>query len=170
MSSSSVGGKDERELMAQILEARWQEDNEFRNEPVPKPLIREAGGTDDTDRRAENLSDTDIIWVRDGGDPDLSPASVGFRDMHLEQVIDVEIRTAVGQERMFGTEEEDYGGLAGEVQRIVDSIRFGIGSYEYVWYDTVTEASEDYGAGIWHVEWPVRFIAYSNTISQQGEN
>ena len=172
MSAEEVGGKDEREFMAEILDERWEESIPERPNDVPKPVIRQAGGADSDStggRRAENIADNDVIYTRDGGDPDMNPASIGFRDLHLEQVIDVEIRTAADQERMFGTEEDEYGGLAGEVQRIVDSVRFGLGPYEYIWYDTVTEASEDHGAGIWHVEWPVRFIAYSNTISQTGE-
>ena len=172
MSSEQIGGKDEREFMAELLDQRWQESIPERQMDVPKPIIREAGGADSdskTGRRAENIADNDVIYTRDGGDPQLEPASVGFRDLHLEQVIDVEIRTAADQNRMFGVEGEDYGGLAGEVQRIVDSVRFGIGPYDYVWYDTVTEASEDYGAGIWHVEWPVRFIAYANPIIQSGD-
>ena len=170
--ADEVSGKDEREFMAQLLNEAWEESIPDRPNDVPKPVIREAGGADSDSqggRRAENLADNDVIYCRDGGDPDLSPASVGFRDMHLEQVIDVEIRTAVDQERMFGSDEDSYGGLAGEVQRITDKVRFGLGPYDYIWYDTVTEASEDYGADIWHVEWPIRFIAYSDPILQTGE-
>lgn len=158
--------KDERRFMLKLLRSRWEEDNKFKLEPTPFPAIVEAAG--DGGQRARNMKDNPaVVYVRDGGDPTIEPASVGFRDRKLEQVIDVEIQTT-SQVDMFGKDGETYGGYAGEVQRIVDSVRYGADSYDYIWYDTVSEQSEDYGADIWHVEWPVRFIAYSNTIGQQG--
>ena len=168
MVGNTFNAKDERRFMFKLLQDEWQEDVEGREMSVPEPVIVEGAG--DGSRRAQNTADSDIIRVLDGGDPILEPGSVGFRDRYLEQVIDVEIRTSHSQDRMFGLDEEDYGGLAGEVQRIVDTVRYGAGPYDYIWYDTVTEASEDYGADIWNVEWPVRFKVYSDAIGAAGIN
>lgn len=169
--SSDFGteARNERTLMVNLLEDRWSETYPNRVVDVPQPTIIRAGAQEDGQRRAQNYSDTDIIHVRDGGNPDYRPASIGFRDMHAEQVIDVEIRTSHSSDRLFGIDEEEYGGLAGEVQRIVDAARYGVGPYDYVWYDTFSDQTEDYGADTWHGTWPVRFIAYSSPISQSGD-
>ncbi len=161
--------RNERTLLQELLESRWQESLDGREIDVPKPLIIKAGNQEDKQRRAQNYSDDDIIHLRDGGDPDISPASVGFRDLHVEQVIDAEVRTSHSSQRLWGQDGDLYGGLLGEVQRIVDSARFGVGPYDYVWYDTLSDETEDYGADTWHATWPVRFIAYSSPISQSGE-
>lgn len=161
--------RNERNLFQELLQERWMETYPDRQEDVPQPLIIKAGEQEDDQQRAQNYHDDDIIHLRDGGDPDYSPASVGFRDMHAEQVIDAEMRTSVGSARLFGLDGDVYGGLAGEVQRIVDSARFGVGAYDYVWYDTLRDETESYGAGTWHATWPVRFIAYSSPIVQSGE-
>ena len=168
--------RNERKLMSDVLQERWIEDigeleqfeSDDRPNNVPEPVIRLAGNEADG-VRAQNYASDDVIYVSDGGDPTLDPASVGFRDVHVEQVIDVIIRTSKGPIRFFGEDEEVYGGLVGEVQRIVDSARFGIGPYDYVFYDTFSDETEDYGADTWHGQWPIRFIAYSDPILQTGE-
>ena len=168
--------RNERKLMADVLEDRWVEnigdidgfESDDRPNDVPEPVI-ELAGNERGNNRAQNYADNDIIYVSDGGDPTLDPASVGFRDVHVEQVIDVMIRTSQGPIRFFGDDGELYGGLVGEVQRIVDSARFGIGPYDYVFYDTFSDETEDYGADTWHGQWPIRFIAYSDPILQTGE-
>lgn len=169
MSSNPATARNQRKLMQVLLEDRWQEEYSGRSEDVPVPNIIRAAAQEDRSRRAANYTDNDVIYVRDGGDPDISPASVGFRDFHIEQVIDVEIRTSHSSDRLYGVDGENYGGLAGEVQRIIDSARYGVGPYEYVWYDTFSDESEDYGADTWVGTWPVRFIAYASPINQSGD-
>lgn len=161
--------RDTRQFAIELLRANWQESGvPGRVQPVPRPEFVEAATNDGT--RARNFARKDVIQVSDGGDPIVEPASIGFRDKRVEQVIDVRIRTSHSKARFLGRSvDETYGGLVGEVERIVDSLRFGAGSYEYIFYDTFREESENFGADVWTGTWPIRFIAYNAPIFETGD-
>jgi hypothetical protein len=159
---SDVSGRNPKELLRNALDVGWTESRANRETNVPKPAIKEAGGNQD--RRAVNYSGSDVIYVQDGGDRQIEPGSVGFRDRRIDDMVDVEIRTSAGVDRLFGPDQYQYSGLEGEVKQIVDEIRFGLGPYDYVWYESEADDSEDYGADTWHARVSISFIAYSQPI------
>lgn len=161
---SDVSGRDPKELTRNLLRAGWTESRVNRPRDVPRPDIREAAG--DQDRRAANYSDQDVIYVQDGGDRQVEPASVGFRDRRIDDMIDVEIRTGESRGRLFGETDYQYSGLVGEVKKIIDENRFGRDKYDYIWYESESDDSEDYGAGTWHARVSISFIAYSWPIDR----
>jgi hypothetical protein len=99
--------------------------------------------------------------VADDGDQDFTPR--GFDHMHdgVDARVRVECRATDrngqgsldGRHRVFGVRDPDtlaaesYGGLVGEVERVVDDVRSGVAEFNQVQVDRITDESAQTGKG-----------------------
>ena len=153
----------------ELLRENWEEDppDQDRKEPVPQPTIVEEG---EIESRSFDYSQSDVIFVRDGGFPVVEPASVGFRDQRLESLLDIDIRTARGRKRLEGEDiRGEYEGLAGEVERIFRKFRLGYGGYDVIFLETYDDQIGDYGAQIYVGVWNIRLVSYAEPIDVDTE-
>lgn len=102
--------------------------------------------------------------------------SLSYRHKKIDTRITVEIILSGGREKLFGTVSEDYGGYAGEVERIIDGVRVGpapvdhpsvdMAEYDHVEFDQLSDEVERYGADLYGGEWTVTFINEAQSILQ----
>lgn len=154
----------------ELLSENWEEDPDDldRDRPVPQPVITPEG---EHDPRQWNYTDSDVIFVRDGGFPVIEPQSVGFRDQRVESLLDIDIRTARGRTRLEGEDVGgDYTGLAGEVERILRKHRHGYAGYDVVFLETYDDQIGDPEAQIYTGVWNIRLVSFAEPITQESEN
>ena len=157
---------DDLFLIKEYLKNNWKESREFREVDVPIPNILVEG---DRRIRGGNFSDDDLVIVSDGGTVQYEPASVGFRDYKITSPIDIQIRSSKGYQRFDGGRDDDsYGGLTGEVEALLDDIRYGFEQYDIVLRESFDDNTSAHGADVFDGVWSVRFIAYANSIVQTG--
>ena len=149
---------DDLFLIKEYLEDNWKESREFREVDVPTPNILVEG---DRRIRAGNFSDDDLVIVSDGGTVQYEPASVGFRDYKITSPVDIQIRSSKGYQRFDP-------GLTGEVEALLDDIRYGFEQYDIVLRESFDDNTSAHGADVFDGVWSVRFIAYANSIIQTG--
>lgn len=130
--------------MAERLEADWEEMIAGRSEPVPQPKIIHRS------ERRERMTATDILEVS-GGSRQSTPASVSWAAQRVDERVSLDIRTDQGSDRLYGVRladgsSERYGGILGEVTRILDSHRKGYGT-EYDLIDGYEVQNLDHQAG-----------------------
>ena len=161
-----MAGKTALAYLQTLLEDNWQEDVTGRVETVPKPFILMA--SDGARTRVSQL-DGDAIFVADGGPQTVTPKAAHWDHRQLESLATIDIRTQRSRGRLEGVrddnnESERYGGLRGEVQRILDSVRRGDKEFDlidgYEWNDL----SEDVGFQFWRGTWEVRLTQVAEDI------
>ena len=152
----------------ELLKDEWEEDPfNDREEPVPQPAIIEEGKANP---RSWDYAQGDVIFVRDGGFPIIEPASVGFRDERVEVLLDIDIRTARGRQRLAGAGlDGSYTGLSGEVKRIFRKYRKGYEGYDIVKLETFSDEIGSYEANLYVGVWNVRLIKFASPIQQDAE-
>lgn len=157
-----------------LLKDEWDDLAEAsdRTRPVPQPTIVQEG---QVKKRSVYTGDDDVIIVQDGDFPIVEPQSIGYREERVEIILDAEIVTSKSRERLLGTREETYGGLAGETKRISDKYRTGYPpnageltspGYDILTFETFDQQIGDRGADLWAGTWTVRFITFASQISQ----
>lgn len=134
-----------------LLEQNWVPSISGRYHDVPKPqFVREK------DDVMKTLRHTDVAYVRDAGDEDHTPQGFGWTHENVEWVVAVELRSldrtengssVNGRTRTFGyrntdatadangldpLEAERWGGLTGEVKRILRENRKGVAEFDLV--------------------------------------
>lgn len=161
-----MAGRTALAYLQTLLDENWAEDVEGRERTVPKPLIRL--GSDSEATRVSQI-DGDAIFVLDGGSQSLTPKAAHWTHREVESLVTIDIRTQRGRGRLEGVrneqnEAEAYGGLRGEVQRILDLVRRGDKEYDlidgYEWNDL----SEDVGFQFWRGTWEVRLTQVASEI------
>lgn len=161
-----MAGKTALAYLQTLLDDNWEEDVSGRFQTVPKPLIKLAA--DSATTRVSQI-DGDVIFVTDGGPQSITPKSAHWDHREVESLVTIDIRTQRGRGRLEGVrndqnETEDYGGLRGEVQRILDIVRRGDKEYDlidgYEWNDL----SEDVGFQFWRGTWEVRLTQVASDI------
>lgn len=175
-----------------LLQSEWDEDNQWREEAVPQPEIIVEG---DETRRSAHHRDYDVIFTKDGGLPTIDPQSIGYREEYVEATIDVEIITSDSRAKLLGQVSDTYGGLSGEVNRIIHKYRTGMESqeskqlggfrlgkrtlghpgvadpgYDVIRVDTFDDEIGARGADIWAGTWTITFITYASQIAQDAAN
>jgi len=165
--------------MAHVLETEWVEGADGdspgvpgRTFPVPKPTM---------DLRAREgdirLRNQDHINIADGGDETHEAASLGYQNETVESFVEVTIRTThrppdapdvssvpyvenPGEVRFEGArdannEAEAYGGLKGEVKRILELYRMGHREFDLIvgttWRDEAGITGKNHYRGTWLV-------------------
>lgn len=155
-----------------LIDNRWHEEIEGRIEPVEKPAI--ARQLEDARRR---LRTTDLLEVQDGGSSQVTPLGIGWNEEEVTSRITIDIRTTSrdeipGNQRLFGVRGEDglperYGGLTGEVRRILDTVRKGHGEYELIEGFEVNDISGTTGRGHYRAVVEVRLTEYALSIDPE---
>jgi hypothetical protein len=164
------------EWVSDVLTEEWDssedplEEGDQVRDPVPKPDIIAEGA------RGERASDVrnDTIFVGDGGDPVVEPASVGYRDEYIESKISGEAVVTGSRREFVGTPAMTYGGVAGEMKRIFDLYRKGVPDdspisdpgYDILKYEVFSDDTAKRGAGLWSGEWTVVFVSFASSIAQ----
>ena len=151
-----------------LLQSDWGEGS---NNPPAEPNITVEG---DAKERSVHQRDNDIIFVEDGGRPVVQPQSINYREERIESIIDIQIISAEGRERLLGEPDNTYGGLEGEVKRIIDKHRKGYPSdgairdpgYDIIQPDTFDDQIGNRGAGLWAGTWTITFITYAAQIGE----
>jgi hypothetical protein len=153
-----------------LLADRWQPTYDgpagTRSNDVPQPTIAIA-----TDKAAKRLDPRreDLLFVRAGGAQQLTPRSVGWTEQRTETLVTLDCRTTQSRQRLEGTrnganEKEAYGGLRGEVKRILDTVRTGDKEFDWVNGYEYRPLSEDMGFGNWRGAWEVRLTELAEDI------
>lgn len=159
-----------KKATVELLEDNWDPDpNEInRTDPVPKPRIVEEGTIEP---RSHDLSQADVIFVKDGGFPVIEPASLGFSEERVEVMLDIDIRTARGRQALTGDDiNGSYEGLSGEVNRIFRKHRHGYGGYDVVYQETFDDQMGDYEAGYWAGVWNIKLVKFAAPIGVDSVN
>jgi hypothetical protein len=154
-----------------LLDAEWEplaSNVQGRDNDVPKPKIVIA--TDENTKRL-NLASTDLLFIREGGSQQLTPRSVGWTEEDRETKVTIDLRTSESRGRLEGFRDsnnvkEEYGGLRGEVKRILDTVRKG--DKEYNWIDgyEYRPLSEEVGYANWRGAWEVKLTELAADINQ----
>lgn len=156
-----------------VLDTNWVEGADGdspgvpgRDTAVPKPHIAIEGSADET---RLTQAHEDLLFVRDGGPQRLTPRSFAWTEKKSVATYTLDIRTSVSRVRFEGGRDENnaaesYGGLRGEVERILDSIRTG--DQEFDWIDGYewNDLSADVGYGFWRGTWEVRTTTLASQI------
>lgn len=158
-----------------LLRAEWDESSEFCEKPTPQPDIQVEG---EKDQRSVHYGDNDVAFTKDGDIPIVEPQSVGYNEQRVETVVDIELITGVDRERLTGLASENYGGMVGEVERIIDKYRLGVPSdgpvsdpgYNVIIKDTFRDEIGERGGGQWAGTWTITFITYATSIEQPAAN
>lgn len=144
-----------------LLENNWTPSISGREVEVPKPKIwRESSAK----QRKLNLDQHDVLILRDGGVTEISPQSFAWHEERVVSIVTVDMRTTgeagdvPGRERLWGyrgkgslaeNEAESYGGLQGEVKRIIDTVRKGEHEFDLIIADSQNDLSGEMGGQVW---------------------
>lgn len=148
-----------------ILKQEWQEEIPGRKHPVPEPYIFVEGQQASRHSPAQG----DMITVLDNGPTQIEPQSVGWTEERIENHVGIDIRTVHSRERLLGHRDdnnvaEKYGGLSGEVKRILDMHRKGTEEYEYVFAGPFNDMSNEMGFATHRGRYEVRLVQVANQI------
>lgn len=144
-----------------ILDEYWEPSVSGREKRVPKPeILRESP----EGYRKINLDRSDALMLRDGGITTIEPQSVGWVEERKVSRVTIDVRTTgeagsvSGRERLWGhrgignldpNEAERYGGLQGEIKRIIDKVRKGDEEFDLVLVTEQNDLSGEMGGQIW---------------------
>jgi hypothetical protein len=145
-----------------------------REYPVPKPEINI-----EKDRDKIRLRGQDHINIVDGGDVTHEPKGVGYIHEEINETYNIEVRTTQnppsppdtdrpGRTRFDGYRGGTYGGLKGEIKRILDLYRKGTDcGYTLVQASTWRDDSGNYGANHYYGMWIVEPTTRASKIDTQ---
>lgn len=148
------------QIIKYLIESNWQEARTGRALDVPEPEIHL-----ENDEQKVDLSRHDEVMVKDGGPVDHTPLGVGYNYEREELTMSVDLKTADrrvqgdkidGRVRLFGFvnngneiqhgippgESEDYGGISGEVKKILRDNRGGQDRFDDIFVDSVDDISD----------------------------
>lgn len=148
-----------RLYLKNVLESNWQSSITDRIIDVPKPdgFLMES----DPDNTRVNLQNGDYVFFVKGQAQTVEPRSLYWTAEGSENYVTIDIRTSKSLERLRGTRDanndaERYGGLRGEVKRLLDTIRRGEKEFDIVAGYEWRDLSDEMGFGFWRGVWEVR--------------
>lgn len=134
----------------------------------------------DIDWRQMDLANYDYLTIQDGGVVDITPKSLGWTEEETTSRVDVDIRTrghpndsrpgriALYGERGAGSlnsnEKPRWGGLAGEVERTVKTVRKRKEEFDIINTDSVDDLSTQMGGQIWRAVVQIRLDERASQI------
>jgi len=156
-----------------LITAEWGNENDEFSTDLDRPSIVTEGADGRRDR-SQHVRDQPVIFVQDGGRPMFNAASIGYRERHVEAKLQLDIETTFGRDHLIGTVDETYGGLSGEVQRIMDKYRRGMQNnppvpdpgYDILLFEQFDDQIAQRGADRWGGVWTVIFITFAGKIAQ----
>lgn len=144
-----------------LLDNNWQTSVSGREKDVPKPnILRESAES----LRRMNLDENDVLLLRDGGVSQYEPQSFNWQEERIVSHVTIDARTTgeagsvPGRERLWGyrgvgnlsaNEAESYGGLQGEVKRILDTVRDGDKEFDLIPVSEQNDLSAEMGGQVW---------------------
>ena len=162
-----------------LLDTRWEESISGREVDVPKPkLMRESA----ENLRRINLDMEDVLLLRDGGVTSIEPQSFGWQEERLLSHVTIDARTSgeagavSGRERLWGyrgvgdlepNEAERYGGLQGEIKRILDTGRKGDQENDLIYATEQNDLSAEMGGQVWRGTTEVQLDVRANQINPE---
>lgn len=159
-----------------LLENNWESAVSGREKDVPKPEIYLESAEN---LRRVNLDQSDVVFVRDGGTTQYTPKSFGWAQEEYSSPVTIDARTTgeagsvPGRERLWGyrgvgnlsaNEAERYGGLQGEIKRILDEVRKGDQEYDLVLATAQNDLSGEMGGQVWRALTEVSLDVKAKTI------
>jgi len=156
-----------------ILENNWEPSIDGRWNDIPEPWIGR-----ENEETKKTLRTQDVVEVQDGGSASVEAASLGWLEETSEYLVTIDIRTADrrikgeavdGRVRLEGerdenNESERYGGLIGEIKRILDVHRRGDKEWDLVEGFEVNDVSGTTGRGHYRATIEVRLHQIAATI------
>lgn len=148
-----------------LLEHNWTASIPGRVQDVPQPNVALVA---DIDLGRVNVQSDDWIFIHDGR-ASVTPRSVGWDEKRYDTDATIDIRTAESRARLEGTrndqnEKERLGGIRGEVERILDSVRRGDKEFDWVNGYEYRNLSEEMGYANWRGVWEVELTELAHTI------
>lgn len=156
---------------AYALDEDWEPRVTGRAVEVPKPVIVTEGEDSEA-----SIKDRDVVVVKDGGTTNVEPGTLGHRENTQNSFVQVDIRTtdrnrpavpdatrSPGYVRLFGKRDnvanvaERYGGLVGEVTRILQTYRRGVNEFTRIQIEDVNDISSQSGVNHYRATLTVRF-------------
>lgn len=145
-----------------LIDSRWETSISGRPNDVPKPTIyREAP----EDVRRTSLDEADELVIKDGGTVTYEPKSVGWVEEEVRTPVLYDIRTTKGRTRYEGERQTSpgdplgdaprYGGLVGEVKRIIDTARKGEKEFDLVTASEFNNLTPEMGGQVWRGQYTV---------------
>lgn len=147
-----------------ILSHNWEEDVDGRVHPVPEPRIKL-----EKDDPKDRLRTHDVLRIQDGGVETRTPRGVGYNEEDATSLVTVILKTTESRERLEGhrdsnNDAESYGGLKGEVKRILELNRKHPKEFSLVegfeWKDQLSLV----GKGLYRGSWEVRLQEIGATM------
>lgn len=158
-----------QQLLEFLLKQHWTEKVPGRWNPVPEPYFYR---TDEV--KKHDLSQGDAVYIKDGGVASKEAAGLGWSEERKEVLVTLDCRTIKpngGRVRLEGErdpdtlEKEDYGGLVGECERILDLHRKDTAEYQLVEGYEINDLSENQGFGRFRADIEVRLHTGPYTLN-----
>lgn len=164
-----MAGRTALAYLRNVLRDNWQEDITGRLNTVPAPYILLEADSQNT--RVSQI-DGDVIFVTDGGPQNIEPKGAGWGHRGTESLVSLDVRTQHSRGRLEGVrddnnEAERYGGLRGECQRILDTIRRGDKEYDLINGFEWNDLSGDVGFQYWRGTWEIRLTQVADNIDPE---
>lgn len=153
------------------LENDWESRVSGRTTEVPSPYI-----TVESEDSQVSLKKSDAIIVKDGGTATKTPGTLNWDEETTVSFVNIDIRTvdrnreelldglrSPGATRLFGKRDdvantaERYGGLVGEVTRVVQRYRRGVNEFDRIEVTEVNDISNESGSNHYRAVVTVRF-------------
>lgn len=152
-----------------ILDSNWESDAANvtnRDEDVPKPGIIE-GVNEKTRHEWQNEG---LLVVKDGGITDRTPKGLNWQYEEIEDLVTVRCQSRLDRQHVNGrrdqnNEAENYGGLTGEVIRILHLYRKGQKEYDVIKGYEVNDVSDGAGAGRWRSDVEIRLTDMARKVN-----
>lgn len=150
-----------------ILDNNWTKSVSGRNNDVPKPdIVRES----EEGKRRMNLQKNDFLIISDGGISNIEPQSFGWVEEATTARVTVDMRTAYSRARLWGERDSNndsptYGGLVGEVKRIIDTKRKGDKEFDLVTGFEANDLSGQMGGKVWRATFEIRLENRAKNIN-----
>ena len=163
-----------------LLDTEWTPGVDGRVEDVPKPSIYRRSAEN---LRRVSLDQEDVLFIGTGGDRLVEPQSLGWTEERVIAKVSIDARTTGeagrvgGWERLWGhrgvgdldaNEAEAYGGLMGEIKRIMETVRRRGEEYDIVNVVEQFDLSEEMGGQVWRGTTTVELDQRARVIDPSG--
>jgi len=157
-----------------LIEQEWESSISGRSQTVDQPdvVLQQSVSKDD-------LRTGPVARVVDGGGKSFEPRGFGWTHRRVEADVTVELRTATrrsgggpeesGHVEMFGersglSKPDRYGGLSGEMKRILDEKRKGFAEFCYVLSSDIQNESSAEGTNYYRADVDITFVQTAEEI------
>lgn len=149
----------------------WEPRIPGRTVEVPEPYV-----TVDSEDSQASLKQSDVVIVKDGGTTTKTPGTLFYNEETTTSFVNVDIRTtdrnreelndalrSPGATRLNGKRDERantterYGGLVGEVVRVLQEYRRGVNEFSQITVEEINDITSESGSNHYRAIVTVRF-------------